>query len=153
MKHIISTLVAIVIAATASAADDQQHTMLERKSAMNPDIVYAAENANWKVYYDQNITYYTQRNQAIVYLLIESKKDRTYVTTDRTNKIAKERYRYVVQRTDFDCTRGIYISDRVTYFKIEDGSIIYEDIDGEPHKVNPGSPIDVVYQLVCKEMR
>lgn len=152
MKRV-ATILMMAFSLVAYAGDDPQHTMIERKVQMNPDVIFAGENSNWKVYYDKNITYYTQRNQAIVYLLIESKKERWYVITDKLNKTTREKYRYVVQRTDFDCSRNIYISDRVTYFKIDTGEIIYEDIDGEPHKVNPGSPVDAVFQLACAEMR
>jgi hypothetical protein len=150
-KYAIAVIMAV--AASTAFADDTQHEMVGKKTQMHPDVIFAGENANWKLYYDKSVTYNTERNQAIAYLLMESKQPRTYVTTDGAGKAFKNQYRYVVQRTDFDCNRGIYVTGLVTYFDIDTGAIIQEDVDGEPYKVNKGSPVDTVYQLVCSEMR
>jgi len=120
---------------------------------LHPDLLFAGENKDFKLFYDKNISYYTQRKQAIVYLLIEAKTVRDYRKQEPNGQVRSYRYRYMLQRTDMDCSRGIYVADLVTYFEEGSGRIIEEDIAGMPFKVNKGSLVDTVYREICAQMQ
>jgi len=123
------------------------------QTRLHPDLLFAGENKDFKLFYDKNISDYTQRKQAIVYLLIEAKTVRDYRKQEPNGKVQTYRYRYMLQRTDMDCSRGIYVADLVTYFEEGSGRIIEEDIAGMPFKVNKGSLVDTVYREICAQMQ
>jgi hypothetical protein len=150
MKKYIA-LIALALSISAHAANPQQD-FPQRAKGMDSDVVFAGENSEWKLYFDKNITYETPRKQATVYLLVETKRPRDYTYQEPNGVLKVYKYRYMVQRTDVDCTRGIYVADRSTYFEEGSGKIIQEDVSGMPYKVNRGSLVEIVYRHVCANM-
>lgn len=152
----LNSLIALFALVTCSppiwAANPQSWIPDSSHAVMHPDLIFVGENSDWKLYYDKNITYETPRKQATVYLLIEAKTPRDYTYQEPTGHTKTYQYRYMVQRSDMDCNRGIYVADRVTYFEEGSGKIIQESVSGTPYKVGPGSLIEKVYARICAEM-
>jgi hypothetical protein len=116
------------------------------------DFTYVGDNDVYKLYYDKNITYETPRKQATVYLLVEAKTPRKFELRTPNGESKTRQWRYMIQRTDVDCNKGIYISDFVTYLEEGSGKIIQEGSDGTPYKVNDESLVGQVYRLICAKM-
>jgi hypothetical protein len=156
MKHLLLALIiGCGVAGQSAFANDLQHNMpsrAQRGFGMDRDLIFAGENSDFKLHFDKNITTDNRRQQGTVYVLVEAKKPRDYTTQNSDGVLKVQRWRYMVQRTDIDCGRHIYISDFVTYFNADTGAIIQETTDGTPYKVNDGSLMGIVYRHVCGSM-
>ena len=124
----------------------------QSSNKLDKDFIYVGDNDTFKVYYDKNVTFNQHRKQVVVYLLVEAHTPRDYVREDRNgNKTYK--YKFMVQKTIMDCERQTYISDLVTFFNADDGSIIQDGTDGSQYKVNKNSLVGKVFTTVCKQMK